>query len=162
VASGTSAAAYASRFDTAWIDFTKGLGGPVGACLAGSQELVDEVWRYKQMLGGAMRQAGIIAAAGLYALDHHVERLADDHARARRLAEGLAELGGVEIDPADVETNIVIFAVPDAPAFAAALAAEDVGMGALDARRVRAVTHLDVDDAGIDRALEAARTALSR
>jgi threonine aldolase len=162
VASGTSAAAYASGFDTAWIDFTKGLGAPVGACLAGPQELIDEVWRYKQMLGGAMRQAGIIAAAGLHALDHHVERLADDHARARRLAEGLAELGGLEIAPADVETNIVIFAVPDAPAFCAALAAQDVRMGALDTRRVRAVTHLDVDDAGIDRALEAARTALSR
>ena len=78
------------------------------------------------MLGGAMRQSGIIAAAGLYALDHHVERLADDHARARRLAEGLAALPGVELDPATVETNIVIFAVPDAAAFTAALAAEDV------------------------------------
>jgi threonine aldolase len=160
VASGTSAAAYASGFDTAWIDFTKGLGAPVGACLAGSRELVDEVWRYKQMLGGAMRQAGIIAAAGVYALDYHVERLADDHARAGRLAAGLAELGGVEIDPASVETNIVIFTVPDAAAFCAALEAEGVRMGALDARRVRAVTHLDVDDAGIGRALDAARTAL--
>jgi threonine aldolase len=160
VASGTSAAAYASGFDTAWIDFTKGLGAPVGACLAGSHELVDEVWRYKQMLGGAMRQAGIIAAAGLHALDHHVERLAEDHARARRLAAGLAELGGVEIDPESVDTNIVIFTVPDGAAFCAALEAEGVRMGALDARRVRAVTHLDVDDAGIDRALEAARAAL--
>jgi threonine aldolase len=112
------------------------------------------------MMGGAMRQAGIVAAAGLYALDHHVERLADDHARARRLAEGLGALPGVEIDPATVETNIVIFAVPDAPAFCAALARDDVTMGPLDGRRVRAVTHLDVDDAGIDRALDAARRAL--
>jgi threonine aldolase len=113
------------------------------------------------MLGGAMRQAGIVAAAGVYALDHHVARLADDHGRARRLAEGLAALPGVEIEPATVETNIVIFAVPDAPAFCAALARGDVTMGALDARRVRAVTHLDVDDAGVDRALEVARDALS-
>jgi threonine aldolase len=112
------------------------------------------------MFGGAMRQAGIIAAAGLYALDHHVERLAEDHARARRLAEGLATRPGVEIDPSSVETNILVFAVPDAPAFCAALARAGVTMGALDGRRVRAVTHLDVDDAGIDRALEAAGEAL--
>jgi threonine aldolase len=107
-----------------------------------------------------MRQAGIIAAAGLHALDHHVERLAEDHARARRLAAGLAELGDVEIDPESVDTNIVIFTVLDAAAFCAALEAEGVRMGALDARRVRAVTHLDVDDAAIARALEAARAAL--
>src|SRR5436305_11424930 len=114
VASGVSAADYASRFDTAWLDFTKGLGAPVGAVLAGSRELIDEAWRYKQMWGGAMRQAGIVAAGGLYALDHHVERLAEDHANARVLAEGLASVPGVAIDAARVETNIVIFAVPDA------------------------------------------------
>ena len=100
------------------------------------------------MMGGAMRQSGIVAAAGLYALDHHVERLADDHARARRLAEGLAALPGVELDPATVQTNIVIFAVPDAAAFSAALAAEDVEMSHFGPTRVRAVTHLDVDDDG--------------
>ena len=160
VASGVDAAVWARDFDTAWVDFTKGLGAPVGACLAGSGPLIDEAWRFKQMLGGAMRQAGIVAAAGLYALDHHVERLADDHARARRLAEGLAGLAGVEIDAATVETNIVIFAVPDAPAFCQALRRDDVVLLALDDRRVRAVTHLDVDDAGIERALAAARAAL--
>ena len=160
VASGVDAAVWARDFDTAWVDFTKGLGAPVGACLAGSGPLIDEAWRFKQMLGGAMRQAGIVAAAGLHALDHHVERLADDHARARRLAEGLAGLAGVEIDAATVETNIVIFAVPDAPAFCQALRRDDVVMLALDDRRVRAVTHLDVDDAGIERALAAARAAL--
>jgi threonine aldolase len=160
VASGVDAAEWAGGFDSAWLDFTKGLGAPVGACLAGSADLIAEAWRWKQMLGGAMRQAGIVAAAGLHALDHHVERLADDHARARRLGAGLAALPGVEIDPPTIETNIVIFAVPDAPAFCAALARGDVTMGALDARRVRAVTHLDVDDAGIDRALEVARDAL--
>src|SRR4051812_48374843 len=160
VASGVDAATWAGGVDSAWLDFTKGLGAPVGACLAGSAELIAEAWRWKQMLGGAMRQAGIVAAGGLHALDHHVERLADDHARARRLADGLAGLPGVSIDPATVETNIVIFAVPDAPAFCAALARADVVMLALDATRVRAVTHLDVDDAGIARALVAADGAL--
>jgi threonine aldolase len=161
VASGVDAAGWASGFDSAWVDFTKGLGAPVGACLAGSAELIAEAWRWKQMLGGAMRQAGIIAAAGLYALDHHVERLADDHRRARRLADGLARLlPGVEIDAASVETNIVIFAVPDAPAFCAALARADVVMLPLDTTRVRAVTHLDVDDAAIEQALTAAEEAL--
>src|SRR3954468_15906145 len=139
VASGIDAATWAGGFDSAWLDFTKGLGAPVGACLAGSAELIAEAWRWKQMLGGAMRQSGIVAAAGLHALDHHVERLADDHARARRLAEGLAALPRVEIDAATVETNIVVFAAPDAPAFCAALSRADVTMGPLDARRVRAV-----------------------
>jgi threonine aldolase len=160
VASGVPAADWARPFDSAWVDFTKGLGAPVGACLAGSAAFIDDAWRWKQMLGGAMRQAGIIAAAGLYALEHHVDRLADDHARARRLAEGLAALPGVEIDAGAVETNIVVFAVPDAPAFCAALGRDDVVMLPLGARRVRAVTHLDVDDAGIERALEAAGKAL--
>jgi threonine aldolase len=160
VASGVDAAAWARGFDSAWVDFTKGLGAPVGACLAGSADFIAEAWRWKQMLGGAMRQAGIVAAAGLYALEHHVERLADDHARARRLAAGLAALPGVQIDPSTVETNIVIFTVADAPALCAALARADVLMGALDEHRVRAVTHLDVDDAGIEAALSAAERAL--
>jgi threonine aldolase len=160
VASGVDAASWTRGFDTAWLDFTKGLGAPVGACLAGSADLIAEAWRWKQMLGGAMRQSGIVAAAGLYALDHHVERLADDHARAKRLAEGLAELPGVGLDPATVETNIVIFTVPDAPAFCAALERESVGMLPVGADRVRAVTHLDVDDDGIEQALRAARGAL--
>ena len=162
VASGRRADEYAARFDTAWIDFTKGLGAPVGACLAGSADLIDEAWRFKQMWGGAMRQAGIVAAGALYALDHHVDRLADDHARARRLAEGLAVMPGVTgLDPGEVETNIVVFLVPDAPAFAAHLAADGVLVVPIDGRRVRAVTHLDVDDEGIDRALAAARAALA-
>jgi threonine aldolase len=159
-ASGVDAATWASAFDSAWLDFTKGLGAPVGACLAGPSAFIEEAWRWKQMLGGAMRQSGIVAAAGLYALDHHVERLAEDHDRARRLAHGLAELPGVELDPATVETNIVIFTVPDARAFCAALAAEDVAMSRFGPRRVRAVTHLDVDDEGIDRALAVAAKAL--
>jgi threonine aldolase len=160
VASGVDAATWAGGFDTAWLDFTKGLGGPVGACLAGSQALVDEAWRWKQMLGGAMRQSGVLAAAGLYALDHHVDRLADDHARARRLADGLAALDGIALDPALVETNIVVFEVADAATFCAALEDAGVRVGGIGPRRVRAVTHLDVDDAGIDRALAAAAAAL--
>jgi len=160
VASGVDAAEWAGGFDTAWVDFTKGLGAPVGACLVGSAELIAEAWRWKQMLGGAMRQSGIVAAGGLYALDHHVDRLADDHARARRLAEGLAALPGVELDLATVETNILVFAVPDAPAFCAALDRAGVMVIPLDGRRVRAVTHLDVDDDGIDTALDAAASAL--
>src|SRR3954451_22185625 len=160
VASGVDAAAWASGFDSAWLDFTKGLGAPVGACLAGSADLIAEAWRWKQMLGGALRQSGIVAGAGLYALDHHVERLAEDHARATRLAEGLAGLQGVALDAATIETNIVIFSVPDAPAFCAALEREGVGMLPVGPDRVRAVTHLDVDDDGIERALRAARGAL--
>jgi threonine aldolase len=155
VASGTPAADFASGFDSAWLDFTKGLGAPVGACLAGSRELIDEAWRFKQMMGGALRQAGIVAAAGLYALDHHVERLADDHANARALAAGIAALPGARIDPAKVETNIVIFEVDDPPAVLRELAARDVEMGGMGPGRIRAVTHLDVDRAGVDRALAA-------
>jgi threonine aldolase len=154
VASGVAASDYAREFDTAWIDFTKGLGAPVGAALAGSRELIAEAWRYKQMFGGAMRQSGILAAGCLYALEHNVERLAEDHERARTLAEGLAALPGARIDPHAVETNIVIFEVEDAPSLVARLA-ERVELGALDAHRVRAVTHLDVGDADIEHALEA-------
>jgi threonine aldolase len=160
VATGVSAADYASGFDTAWIDFTKGLGAPVGACLAASRELIEEAWRYKQMWGGAFRQSGIVAAAGLYALDHHVERLADDHANARFLAEGLAELPGVELDPAAVESNIVIFTVPDPGGFVDALARAGVQVSRVGPTLLRMVTHLDVDRAGCERALAAARQAL--
>jgi threonine aldolase len=160
VATGVSAADYASRFDTAWIDFTKGLGAPVGACLAASRELIEEAWRYKQMWGGAFRQSGIVAAAGLYALDHHVERLADDHANARFLAEGLAELPGVELDPAAVQSNIVIFTVPDPGGFVDALARAGVQVSRVGPTLIRMVTHLDVDRAGCERALAAARQAL--
>ena len=162
VASGVPAAEYVRGFDTAWLDFTKGLGAPLGACLAGSRELIDEAWRYKQMIGGAMRQAGIVAAGALYALDHNVERLAEDHANARRLAAGLAELEGVTIDLDAVETNIVVFAVDDAPGLVAALEREGVVMGALGPRRVRAVTHLDVSGADVDLALDAVRAIVVR
>jgi threonine aldolase len=160
VATGVPAGEFARGFDTVWLDFTKGLGAPVGACLAGSAELIDEAWRYKQMIGGAMRQAGIVAAGAMYALDHHVERLAEDHANARRLAGGLAEIDGVAVDP--VETNIVFFTIDDALELCAALEREGVRMGAVGPDRVRAVTHLDVDADGIEVALRAVRDIVVR
>src|SRR6201996_6610113 len=160
VASGESAASYAAGFETVWIDFSKGLGAPVGACLAGSAELIGEARRYQQMLGGSMRQAGVVAAGAAHGLQHTVERLAEGPANAKFLAEGLAELDGVEIDPATVETNIVIFDVPDADALHDKLAANGVEMSLLEGR-VRAVTHLDVDRAGVEKALAAVVDALS-
>ena len=161
VAANVSASDYASGFDTAWIDFTKGLGAPVGAALAGSRELIDEAGRYKQMWGGAMRQAGVVAAAGIHALDHHVERLVEDHDNARVLADGLAAVEGVAVDPETVETNIVIFEVDDAPALEAALAERGIDIGALDRRLMRAVTHLDVDRSGVEQALAAMPEAVA-
>ena len=166
VASGVPAAEQAAGFDSVWIDFSKGLGAPIGAALAGKREFIERCWLVKHRLGGSMRQAGIVAAAALHALDHHVERLADDHANARRLADGLARMAGIRIDPATVETNLVYFELDpglplDAAAFCAALAARGVRMFALGPRLVRAVTHLDVDAAGIDLAIAATRDVLA-
>jgi threonine aldolase len=121
--------------------------------LAGSSELIDEAWRWKQMLGGALRQSGVLAAACVYALENHVERLAEDHEHARLLAEGVA------LDPSTVETNIVIFGVDDAPALVARVA-DRVEMQAVDARRIRAVTHLDVGREDVQRALDAVARVL--
>src|SRR6266536_1932764 len=160
VASGIPAQQWAAPFDSAWIDFTKGLGAPVGAAIAGSREFIAEAWRCKQQMGGAMRQAGIIAAGGIYALRHHVKRLAEDHANARRLSEGLAALPGVSLDPTTVETNIVFFDLRGsigAPAAVERLLSRGVRMGALGPRTIRAVTHLDVSAQGIERSLEAAQ-----
>ncbi|HEX4733919.1 MAG TPA: GntG family PLP-dependent aldolase [Thermoleophilaceae bacterium] len=154
VASGVPAAEHADGYDTVWVDFTKGLGAGVGACMAASAELIEEAWRYKQMWGGSMRQAGSIAAAGLYALDNNVERLAEDHDNARALADGLSQIPGVEIDPETVETNIVIFGVADAAGLIGALRGEVELSGPVNGDRVRAVTHMDVDRAGIDSALQ--------
>jgi threonine aldolase len=155
VASGTSAAEFAGGFDTAWLDFTKGLGAPVGAVLAGARELMDEAWRWKQQMGGAFRQSGIVAAGCLYALDHHVDRLAEDHEHARILANGLAELGCQVVAP---ETNIVIFSAPDG--FVQRMSERGVELSGTPDGRVRAVTHLDVARDAIDSALQAARASL--
>ena len=155
VASGVSAAEHAGGFDTAWIDFTKGLGAPVGAVLCASRELIDEAWRWKQQMGGSFRQSGIVAAGCLYALDHNVERLAEDHDNARVLAAGLRELGCEVVEP---ETNIVIFAAPDG--FVEQMARRGVELSDTPDGRVRAVTHLDVDRAQVDEALREARAVL--
>jgi threonine aldolase len=160
VASGVPAAQHADGFDTAWVDFTKGLGAGVGACMAASADVIDQAWRYKQMLGGSFRQSGFVAAGCLYALDNHVERLADDHENARILADGLAETPGVEIDPAKVETNIVIFEVADANALIDSLAGEVELSRAGGPCRVRAVTHMDVSREEVLAALDKIRAAL--
>jgi threonine aldolase len=161
VASGISANAFAADCDSVWIDLSKGLGCPVGGVLAGSADFIEEAWRFKHQFGGAMRQAGIVAAAGVYALEHHVERLADDHTRARRFAEGIAAVKGVRVAANEIDTNMVYFQVDDtgidAPAFSKRLMAKHgVRIGALGGR-LRAVTHLDVDDADIETAIAAVR-----
>ena len=165
VASGVSAADFAQGFDSVWIDFSKGLGAPGGAVLAGSRAFIAEAQRWQFRIGGAMRQSGIIAAACEYALDHHVTRLADDHVHARRFAEGIADIAGLHVDAALVETNLVYFDVVapgwDAEKLCDALRARGVRMGAMGARTIRAVTHLDVDARGIDAALVALRGVLA-
>ena len=149
----------AAPADTVSACFSKGLGAPAGSILAGPRDLIKRAHRYRKMLGGGMRQVGVLCAAALYALDHHLGRLADDHANARRLAEGLAQLPGVAIDPASVETNIAIFEVRSQPApeFVRAAAANGVKMNAISPTRVRAVTHLDVSQRDIDSALTSLR-----
>jgi threonine aldolase len=163
-ASAIAPAAYARRFDSVWIDFSKGLGAPGGAALAGTRAFCAEAFRLKLRWGGAMRQSGIIAAACEYALDHHVDRLVEDHANARRLAVGLAQIAGIAIDPAEVETNLVYFELvagrSSAGAFVDALRAKGVRMTEMGPTRVRAVTHLDIDAAMIDRAIAAVDDAM--
>ena len=161
VAAGVPAADFADCVDSVWIDFTKGLGAPIGAVLAGSREFIRDARRFKQLFGGAMRQAGIAAAGCLYALDHHVERLVDDHANARRLAAGLSEMDGITLRTPDPETNMVFFDVDGlkmtADQFVAKLEAAGVLMSGTGPY-VRAVTHLDVSRDDIDRALAAVRS----
>ena len=146
VATGTPLAELASGFDTVSVCLSKGLGAPVGSVLASSAERVVEARVWRKRYGAGMRQVGILAAAGVYALDNHIERLADDHARAKRLAEALG------LDATEVETNIVVLDVADAAAVAKAAADQDVLVSALGPRLLRLVTHLDVDDDAIDHA----------
>lgn len=157
VAGGIPAADWAAQMDTAWLDLSKGLGCPVGGVLAGSREDMLRARRVKHLYGGAMRQAGIIAAAGVYALRNNVDRLADDHANARRLAEGLTQIPGIKINPDDIETNIVFFDVSETGRSGAELNAAmkpgGVRMGGRGAS-IRAVTHLGISRADIDRALD--------
>ena len=161
VASGVSAKDYAAPCDSVWVDLSKGLGCPVGAVLAGSDSFIEKAWRFKHQFGGAMRQAGIVAAAGVYALEHHVDRLADDHANAARLAQGLSGIPGLRLCRGNIDTNMVFFDPTgtgiDAPEFSYRLAAHSVRIGAIDRTTLRAVTHLDVDTPMIDDAIEAVR-----
>ncbi len=161
VASGVPVPAWSACADTVMLSFSKGLGAPVGSILAGPADVVRRARRVRKRWGGGMRQAGILAAACLHALDHHVERLADDHARARTLADGLRECPGVTV--AAPETNIVIaeLAPPlEVEAVLESLQARGVRMVAFGPRRIRAIAHLDVDDDGIARAIEAFRGAV--
>jgi threonine aldolase len=163
VAAHVAPAEMVAGFDTVWLDFTKGLGAPLGAVLCGSAAFIDEAWRWKQRLGGSMRQAGICAAACLHALDRHVERLAEDHANARALAAGLAAIEGVAVEAPD--TNLVFFDIA-----ATGVAVEELqrrllhqgimvsGLGG----RVRACTHLDVTAAMIPEAVAVIRASLGR
>ena len=167
VASGIPASRFAASFDSIWIDLSKGLGAPVGAVLAGSRGFIEEAWRFKQRFGGAMRQAGIIAAAGVYALKHHVERLAEDHERAGRLAGELAAIPGIRLDPGTVETNIVVFDVGQAGLSGdqfnqRTTSTHGVRFSVLGPTTVRAVTHLDIPADGIEQAVTAARAATGR
>src|SRR5690606_2298410 len=141
-------------FDTASLCLSKGLGAPVGTVLVGSREHVAEAHRYRKLLGGGMRQAGILAAAGIVAITEGPARLADDHRRARRLAEVLAALPGVRVDLEAVQTNIVYFEVADAASFAARCAELGVLLNAMGRRRCRLVTHFQVTDEEVDVALE--------
>jgi threonine aldolase len=160
VASGVPLATYGRLFDTVSVCLSKGLGAPVGSVLASSAETIAKARVWRKRLGGGMRQVGILAAAGLHALDHHVERLADDHRRARRLAEVLAEKAPGTVDPAEVETNIVVIAVEGAAEVAAACREQGVLVSTLDHRHLRAVTHLDADDEGVERAAAVLAAAL--
>ena len=151
VATGIPAAEMTAGWDSAWIDFSKGLGAPIGGVLAGSAAFIDEVWRWKQRLGGAMRQAGVIAAACIHALDHHVDRLAEDHANARALARGLAQIQGIEVQ--EPETNLVFFRPDGAGVSGDRMVSDLRRRGVLLAMmdgRIRACTHLDVSAAMIE------------
>ncbi len=157
-ASGTSASEYARHCDTVSFCFSKGLGAPVGSILAGSSGVIQQAHRYRKMLGGGMRQAGILAAAALHALDHHIDRLADDHRRAREFRSALQDVPGISF-PFPSPTNIVIMETADALSFVGHVASEGVYVLPFSPTRIRAVFHLDVDDTGLERAIKAFRAA---
>jgi len=152
VASGVPLSSYGGLFDTVSVCLSKGLGAPVGSVLASTTETVARARIWRKRLGGGMRQVGVLAAAGLHALDHHVDRVADDHRRARRVAEVLAAAAPGSVDPAEVQTNIVVVVHDDAPALVAACKDDGVLVSLLDRRHLRLVTHLDVDDDDVERA----------
>jgi threonine aldolase len=156
----------ATPFDTVSVCLSKGLGAPVGSVLTGPRALMERARRRRKMLGGGMRQAGVLAAAGRYALAHHIARLADDHASCRAYAEGIANLAGVRLDLASVETNLCIFEltseVPiDAAAFVTKAKARGLLVNAVGPRKVRVVTHLDVDRTACVEAAKITRDVLA-
>ncbi len=161
IATGIEPARWAKHFDTVSVCFSKGLGAPVGSALNGPKDLIDEARRHRKVLGGGMRQAGIIAAAALHALDHHVDRLADDHANAQRLAEAIRQIDRLRLLDEQVDTNLVFFHVDPtwgtAAEFSAALYARGLWINATGPTTLRAVTHLDVDSQAVDRAIEILR-----
>jgi threonine aldolase len=165
VATGHSYTDYAQYADTISMCFSKGLGAPVGSILIGPRDLIQRAHRFRKMFGGGMRQAGILAAAALYAVDYNVERLAEDHDNARRLAEAIAGLPGLRLDPETVETNIVIFEVDarlgSAPDLVEHLGRHDVWVLATASNKIRAVTHLDVSREQVERAVEVFREVCS-
>ncbi len=159
VASGVAPADMAADWDSVWLDFTKGLGAGLGAVLCGSEAFIGRAWRWKQRLGGALRQGGLSAAGCLYALDHNVDRLAEDHVNARALARGLAQIEGITVE--DPETNLVFFDTTatgmTADTLAAKARAEGVSFSTMGRYRGRACTHLDVTAAGIEEAVAVIR-----
>lgn len=163
VATGISAKDYARHFDSVWIDFSKGLGAPVGSALAGSKKFIQEAWRWKHQFGGAMRQAGIIGAGAVYALNHHVSRLAEDHANAKLLAQGLGDIEAIDVEPA--ETNMVYFYIPNLPisaeAFNERLMDRGIRVSTIGDKTLRAVTHLDVSKAMVEEALVVIRDVVN-
>ena len=156
VASRISAQDYCQPFDSAWVDLSKGLGCPFGAVLAGSQTFIDEAWRWKQRIGGAMRQAGMMAAAGLYALEHHLDQLAIDHQHARRFAEIISGDDRINLDPEKIDTNIVLIDISEtglsAPQVSVKLEQAGINIGAFSNTLLRAVTHIDVSADHIEEA----------
>ena len=158
VASRVSARDFAAPFDSVWLDLSKGLGCPIGGVLAGSADFIEQAWTWKHRFGGAMRQAGILAAAGLYALDHHVDRLIEDHGNARLFADRLSHIPGIVLDPPEVETNLVFFNVektgPSAKEISDRLLEKGIRIGIEGEFRMRLVTHLDVDWNDIEEAAE--------
>ncbi len=163
VAAGVPAIEMAAGCDTVWLDFTKGLGAPLGAVLCGTASFIDRAWLWKQRMGGALRQGGICAAACLYALDHHVDRLVEDHANAAALARGLAQIAGITVETP--ETNLVFFDTTATGVTATELARRvrlaGVQISTMGRFRGRACTHLDVDRAGVDLAIASVRAALA-
>jgi threonine aldolase len=156
VATGIPAADWSQHFDTVSVCFSKGLGAPIGSALAGPRDLIARARRHRKLFGGGMRQAGVIAAAALYALDHHVERLAEDHENARLLAAAISETEGLELYPPQIDTNIVIFQVDPrlgtAADFVAGLKSQGLLMLAVGPQLIRAVTHLDVSRSDVEQA----------